>query len=117
MRLYDLLGWLDPSQICYCDTDSVMFIYTNNITSHNLPSNDAIDLSRNVKVGLGLSEWESEMEEGEFITELVAGGPNSYACKTNMKRKNKLGNITVDKDGIAIYKKCNQTKRCNNGCR
>ena len=57
------------------------------------------------------------MEEGEFITELVAGGPNSYACKTNMKRKNKLGNITVDKDGIAIYKKCNQTKRCNNGCR
>ena len=26
MRLYDVCSWLHPSQILYCDTDSVMFI-------------------------------------------------------------------------------------------
>ena len=27
MRLYDMLDWLDPSQILYTDTDSVFLVY------------------------------------------------------------------------------------------
>ena len=54
MRLYDLLSWLHPSQILYCDTDSVMFIYNKTNPLHKYPSNDAIELSKSVKFGKGL---------------------------------------------------------------
>ena len=81
-----------------------MISYTKNNTLHKLPSNDAIDLPNSVKFGKGLSEGESEMEEGEFIIELVVGGVNSYAYTTNMKQEDKLGNVMFDKDGIAINK-------------
>ena len=30
MRLYSMLDWLHPSQVCYCDTDSVCFVYNKN---------------------------------------------------------------------------------------
>ena len=104
MRFYDLLGWLDPSRICYCDTDNVMLIYIKSNPLHKLPSNDAIDLPKRAKLGLGLSEWKSEMEEGELIIELVVGGAKSYSCKTNMKQRYTLGNVMFDKEGIAIHK-------------
>ena len=97
MRLYDLLAWLHLSQICYCDTDSVMFIYNKTNPLHKYPSNDAIDLPKSVKVGLGLSEWESECKPGEFITELVVGGAKSYSYKTNTgKTVIKQKDITMD---------------------
>ncbi len=96
MRLYDLLGWLDPSQICYCDTDSVMFIYNKNIPLHKLPSNSAIDLPKSGKFGKGLSGWESETAEGECITELVVGGAKPYSYKTN------TGKIVIKHKGITM---------------
>jgi hypothetical protein len=34
MRLYDMLDWLDPSQVLYCDTDSVFFIYDETNPKH-----------------------------------------------------------------------------------
>ena len=71
---------------------------------HNLPSNDAIYLPTSVKFGKGLSGWESEVEEGEFITEIVVGVAKSYSYQTNMKQQDKLGNVMVDKDGIAMNK-------------
>ena len=40
MRLYDMLDWLHPSQICYCDTDSVMFIYDETNPEHKAPINN-----------------------------------------------------------------------------
>ena len=83
MRLYDMLDWLHPSQICYCDTDSVMFIYNKNNKLHKLPSNDALDLPASVKFGKGLGEWENEMSGGAYIKELVVGGAKSYAYMTN----------------------------------
>ena len=55
MRVYDLVSWLHPSRICYCDTDSVMFVYNKTNTLHKYPSNDAIDLPKRVKFGFGLS--------------------------------------------------------------
>ena len=60
MRLYDLLEWLHPSQILYCDTDSVMFIYNKINPLHKYSSNDAIDLIKRVKFGEGLGELENE---------------------------------------------------------
>ena len=27
VRLYKMMDWLHPTQICYCDTDSVIFLY------------------------------------------------------------------------------------------
>jgi hypothetical protein len=97
MRLYALLSWLHPSQICYCDTDSVMFIYNKTNPLHNYPSNDAIDLPENVKFGKGLGEWEDEMAAGEFIIEFVFGGAKSYSYKTNTgKSVIKQKGITMD---------------------
>ena len=63
MRLYDLSSWLHPSHICYCDTNTVMFIYNKTNTLHNYPSNDAIDLPKSVKFGKGIGEWENEIKE------------------------------------------------------
>ena len=81
-----------------------MFIYNKNNPLHKSPSNDAIDLHENVKCVKGLSEWESEMEEGEVITELVVGSAKPYSYTNIMKQKAKLGNVMVDKDGTAIHK-------------
>ena len=83
MKLYDMLSWLHPSQICYCDTDSVMFMYSKNKPLHKAPSNDVTELPTNAQFGKGLSEWASECQPGEFITELVVGGGNSYSYETS----------------------------------
>jgi hypothetical protein len=39
MRLYDMLDWLDPSQVLYCDTDSVFFIDDETNPNHRKPEN------------------------------------------------------------------------------
>ena len=97
MRLYDILSWLHSSQILYCDTDSVMFIYNKNNKLHKYPSNDANDLPKSVKFGKGLGEWEDENKEGEFINEFVCGGAKSYSYTTNLgKEVIKQKGITMD---------------------
>jgi hypothetical protein len=96
MRLYALLSWLHPSQICYCDTDSVMFIYNKTNPLHKYPSNGAIDLPENVKFGKGLGEWEDEMTAGEFIIEFVFWGAKSYSYKTN------TGKTVIKQKGITM---------------
>ena len=83
MGLYDLLAWLHPSQMLYCDTDSVMFIYNKNNPLHKCPSNDAIDLPKSVKFGKFLGAREDELKEGEFINEFVFGGAKSYSYTKN----------------------------------
>jgi hypothetical protein len=45
-RLYSMLDWLDWSQIVYCDTDSVVFVYDPNNPDHKYPSNEAKDLPK-----------------------------------------------------------------------
>ena len=78
MRLHDSLAWLHLSQICYCDTDSVMFIYNKTNPLHKYPANDTIDLPKRVKFGKGLGEWENELKEGEFINEFVFFGVQNH---------------------------------------
>ena len=88
MRLYAMLEWLDESQVCYCDSDSVMFIYDKNNDKHKEPVNDKKDVvlpkgirfAKHKKGGLG--DWEDEMDEGDWIEELVVGGAKSYTYRT-----------------------------------
>ena len=37
VRLYSMLDWLDDSQIIYCDTDSVIFLYDDDNLQHKHP--------------------------------------------------------------------------------
>ena len=96
MRVFDLLSWLHPNQICYSDTDSVMRIYntTNPLRKH--PSNNAVDLPTRVHFGKGLGEWENELEKGEFINECVVGGAKSYLYRTN------TGKSVIKQKGIPM---------------
>ena len=48
IRLMSMLHWLDPSQLLYCDTDSIYFIYGEDNPLHKYPSNDAKDLPDNI---------------------------------------------------------------------
>ena len=38
VRLYQMLDWLHPSQVCYCDTDSVIFIHNETNPEHKSPA-------------------------------------------------------------------------------
>ena len=80
IRLYNMLDWLHESQICYCDTDSVMFVYDKNNPDHREPKDDE---KVGIKFGKGLGEWEDEMKQGDWIEELVVGGAKSYAYGTH----------------------------------
>ena len=37
MRLYQILDWLHPSQVGYCDTDSCIFLYDPDNPEHKSP--------------------------------------------------------------------------------
>ena len=91
-----MLEWLHPSQICYCDTDSVMFIHDKTNPLHKEPRNDEPTLPKGLKFGNGLGEWENEMKDGEWIVELVVGGAKSYSYRTNS------GKIVVKQKGITL---------------
>ena len=101
MRLYDMLDWLHPSQICYCDTDSVMFVYDETNPDHKAPVNSESN-PKTIRFGNGLGEWEDEFKGG-WITELVVGGAKSYAYVTNKgKTVIKQKGITLDKANSSV---------------
>ena len=95
-----MLSWLDPSQIIYCDTDSVIVAYDPDNENHKYPSNDAPTLPSNVRFGDALGEWENEFSEDEWIIEIVVGGAKSYSYVTNK------GKIVIKQTGITL-------DRCN----
>ena len=72
MRLYSMLDWLHPSQICYRDADSVMFIYNENNALHKQTENNQKELPANVRYGNFLGELEYEMKEGERMPTPIA---------------------------------------------
>jgi hypothetical protein len=96
MRLYKMLSWLHPSQILYCDTDSVIYVYDETNPEHKYRTNDQPNLPNGLRFGDALGEWESEMKEGEWITEFVSGGAKSYCYTTNK------GKIVVKQKGITL---------------
>jgi hypothetical protein len=94
MRLYAMLDWLDPSQVIYCDTDSVFFLVDEANPKHKKPHNDQV-LPKGLRFGNGLGEWEDEMK-GDPIVEIVCGGAKSYAYRTQR------GKISVRQKGITL---------------
>ena len=98
VRLYQMLDWLHPSQVCYCDTDSVIFIYDENNPEHKSPEKHKPD---NFEFGGGLGQWEDEFDGKDYIEELVIGGAKSYSYKTKYGCTKK-GKIQVKQKGITL---------------
>ena len=104
LRLISMLHWLDPSQIIYCDTDSVIFLYDENDPTHKYPSNDAKDKPANISFGNALGEWENEFKDGDWIDEIVVAGAKSYAYRTSKgKTVIKQKGITLDRVNSNIF--------------
>ena len=96
IRLMSMLHWLHPSQLIYCDTDSVIFLYDEENPLHKFPSNEAQDLPGNVRFGDALGEWEDEFKSGEWIEEIVVSGAKSYSYRTNK------GKLVIKQKGITL---------------
>ena len=96
LRLYDMLTWVHPSQLIYCDTDSVFILYDETNPLHKYPSNEATDLPESVRFGDGLGQWKNELG-ADHIIEMVVGGAKCYAYKTSEgKTEDKVKGITMD---------------------
>ena len=99
VRLYKMMDWLDPSQIAYCDTDSVIFLYDETNENHKNPYvHQAPD---GLEFGSGLGQWEDEFDGKDYIEELVIGGAKSYSYKTAFGCTKK-GKVAVKQKGITL---------------
>ena len=104
IRLMSMLNWLHPSQLVYCDTDSVYLIYDKTNPLHKHPTNEDTTKPDNVNVGDALGDWERDLPEGEWITEIIIAGAKSYAYKTNKgKTVIKQKGITLDRATSNIF--------------
>jgi G:T-mismatch repair DNA endonuclease (very short patch repair protein) len=99
VRLYKMMDWLDTSQVCYCDTDSVIFIYDETNPEHKNPYiHKAPD---GLEFGKGLGQWEDEFDGKDYIIELVIAGAKSYSFKTAYGCTKK-GKVVVKQKGITL---------------
>ena len=99
VRLYKMMDWLDPSQLCYCDTDSVIFLYDETNPSHKNPY--LHEAPNGLEFGSGLGQWEDEFDGKDYIEELVVGGAKSYAYQTAYGCTKK-GKVLVKQKGITL---------------
>ena len=93
-----MLDWLHTSQVCYCDTDSVIFIYDETNPEHKCPGKDQ---AANLEFGGGLGQWEDEFDGKDYIEELVTGGAKSYSYRTKFGCMEK-GKGQVKQKGITL---------------
>ena len=104
IRLMSMLHWLHPSQVIYCDTDSVIFLYDETNPEHKMPDNNDKTKPNNVNFGNALGEWENEFKEGEWIDEIVVVGAKSYSYITNKgKISIRMKGITLDRATSDIF--------------
>ena len=99
VRLYNMLDWLDESQVIYCDTDSVIFEYDDNNPKHNHPEyNKQATYDLGIEFGSGLGQWENEFKKypNTYITEICVLGAKSYAYKTSK------GKVVVKQRGVTL---------------
>ena len=62
VRLYNMLDWLDDSQVIYSDTDSVIFEYDENNPTHKHPEyNKDGAFQIGIEFGSGIGQWENEI--------------------------------------------------------
>ena len=60
-----------------------MFVYDKTNPLHKEPVNENKTLPKGLRFGKGLGEWEDEMDEGDWIEELVVGVAKSYTYRTH----------------------------------
>jgi hypothetical protein len=94
VRLYKMMDWLHPSQVCYCDTDSVIFLYDETNPEHKCPGKSSAP--EGLEFGSGLGQWEDEFHGKDYIVELIVGGAKSYSYITNS------GKTVVKQKGITL---------------
>ena len=93
-----MLDWLHPSQVCYCDADSVIIIYDETNPEHKSPEKHK---ATTLEFGGGLGQWEDEFGGKDYIEELVIGGANSYSYKTKYGCTKKV-KVQVKQNGITL---------------
>ena len=104
IRLISMLHWLHPTQVIYCDTDSVFFVYDKNNPEHKMPDNNDETKPVNVSFGNALGEWENEFDEDEWIVEQIVAGAKSYSYITNKgKIAIRMKGITLDRATSDIF--------------
>ncbi len=109
VRLYKMMDWLDSSQVCYCDTDSVIFIYDETNPEHKNPYiHKAPD---GLEFGKGLGQWEDEFDGKDYIIELVIAGAKSYSFKTAYGCTKK-GKVVVKQKGITLDRANDNVVNC-----
>ena len=95
VRLYQMLDWLQPSQVCYCDKDFVIFIHNEANPEHKSPEKHKPD---DFEFGDGLGQWEDEFDGKDYIEKFVIGGAKSYPHKTKYGCTKK-GKVRVKQQG------------------
>ena len=87
LMLYEALDILGE-RVLYYDTDSVIYI--------RIPG------MPDLKFGNKLGEWESEMSEGDYITEFISAGPKNYGYRTaNGKTELKVKGFRLNTEGAS----------------
>ena len=82
LKLYDLLDLLQE-RVLYYDTDSVIYV-------HKADEADP-------PLGNYLGDLTNELDEGDYITSFISGGPKNYAYRTKKgKTETKIRGITLD---------------------
>ncbi len=94
VRLYKMLDYFHPTQVLYCDTDSVFYRYDKNSPLHK----DINKLPDDIQLGKGLGQWEDEFDGKGHIVEMVIGGAKSYAYITAS------GKVVIKQKGVTLDK-------------
>ena len=100
-RLYKMMDWLDDTQMIYCDTDSVIFMYDEENPNHKNPY--VHEPPKGLEFGKGLGQWEDEFDGKDWIEEIVTGGAKSYSYRTALGATKK-GKVVCKQKGITLDK-------------
>lgn len=82
LKLYEYLDSLQ-SQVCYYDTDSVIYIYKDGL--FKIPTGDFL--------GEMTDELANDYGSGSFIQEFVSGGPKTYAYRVYSTDKQTISDV------------------------
>ena len=108
-RLYKMMDWLHDTQMIYCDTDSVIFMYDEENANHKNPY--IHEPQKGLEFGKGLGQWEDEFEGKDWIEEIVTGGAKSYSYRTALGAAKK-GKVVCKQKGITLDKANDKKNKC-----
>jgi hypothetical protein len=82
IKLYNMTDFLNPDQPVYVDTDSMKYLYDPDNLNHKSYNTPIKDLPAGLRFGEALGQWSNELDEGDYIAEIVCLGAKRYACRT-----------------------------------